>query len=162
MRLQLQTVCLGAAQLLLGRDVCGSRGRLLPQPPPVPRGCWFSRSAVAELLGNRDVIAGPAGKPWETEPLINRAWGSVEGQPVACLPSLPPCQASTPPPPAPAPGGLQPGAWASPGSGSQHQTVGIPMDLPSMQTSFAWGSSFCAAPERCERGILGKGPSRVS
>lgn len=135
MCLHLQAVCLGTVQLLLGWDVGGSRGRLLPWPPRFPRGCWFSRSAVAELHGKRDVIVGPAGKWWETEPLISRAWGLGLGGGTECRPlPFPPCQAIIPSPSAPAPGRLPAGAWAYPWFCHPASDHG---DLPSMGTSSA-------------------------
>lgn len=142
MFLRLQAVCLGTAQLLLEWDVDGSRGRLLPRPPPFPRGCWFSRSAVAELLGKRDVIAGPAGKRWETEPLISRAWGSVEGQTVACLPSLSARQL-----PLHRLARFWQGLGHPPGSGTQHQTMGVPIGSAQHGDILCLGQFLCSPRE---------------
>lgn len=104
---------------------------------------------MAELLGKRDVIVGPAGKRWETEPLISRAWGSLEGQPVACLP--PPSQAISPPPAAPVPGGLWAGAWASPGAGTPD--CGVPVTLPKHPLPRA---AVLVQPQRDVSGCFGK------
>lgn len=146
MCLHFQAVCLGTAQLLLGWDVGGSRGRLLPWPPHFPRGCWFSRSAVAELHGKRDVIVGPAGKWWETEPLISRAWGSVEGQSVARCPSLPARQLSLHHQLLHLAGSRQ---WLghTPGSVIRHQTMGVPMGSAQHGDILCLGQFLCSPSE---------------
>lgn len=69
--LQLQPASLGTDQLPPGcrREQEQAAAPWASPPPPFPWGCWFSRSAAAVLLGKSDVIAGPAGKRWETRSL---------------------------------------------------------------------------------------------
>lgn len=101
---------------------------------------------MAELHGKRDVIVGPAGKWWETEPLISRAWGSVEGQSVARCPSLPARQLSLHHQLLHLAGSRQ---WLghTPGSVIRHQTMGVPMGSAQHGDILCLGQFLCSPSE---------------
>lgn len=61
------SLLLGTAQLPPGRR--REEEQAAPRAPSFPRGCWVLRSVAAVLLGKSDVIAGLAGKRWETRSL---------------------------------------------------------------------------------------------